>query len=223
MMTSASTFPLRLTKIDDLTRPDHFYLTAADDCYFLGEYTARKGFAFSATNRLILNFKKTMDRRGRSEWPWKERALREAAAAFRTALNNDFLNVTTLMPVPPSKAKTDPLYDDRMTRMLRAIRPQPAVDIRELVLQTASSAAAHEQAVRPRPDEIVARYRIDPGLQLPPPQAIAICDDVLTTGAHYRAAHTVLGQAFPGVRIIGLFIARRVPEAVDFSDFDELL
>jgi hypothetical protein len=59
-MTSASSFPLRLTKIDDLTRSDHSYLTAADDCYFLGEYTARKGFAFSATNRLILNFKKTM-------------------------------------------------------------------------------------------------------------------------------------------------------------------
>jgi hypothetical protein len=53
-MTSASTFPLRLTKIDDLARPDHSYLTAADDCYFLGEYTARKGFAFGATNRLIL-------------------------------------------------------------------------------------------------------------------------------------------------------------------------
>jgi hypothetical protein len=33
----------------------------------------------------------------------------------------------------------------------------------------------------------------------------------------------VLDQAFPGVRMIGLFIARRVPEAVDFSDFDELL
>jgi hypothetical protein len=222
-MTSASTFPLRLTKIDDLARPDHFYLTAADDCYFLGEYTARKNSAFSATNRLILNFKKTMDRQGKPEWPWKERALREAAAAFRTALNSDYLNTATLVPVPPSKAKTDPLYDDRMPRMLRAIRPQPPVDIRELILQTASSEAAHDQAVRPRPDEIVARYQVDPGLQLPPPQAIAICDDVLTTGAHYRAAHTVLQQAFPGVRIIGLFIARRVPEAVDFSDFDGLL
>jgi hypothetical protein len=222
-MTSASTFPLRLTKIDDLTRPDHFYLTAADDCYFLGEYTARKGFAFSATNRLILNFKKTMDRRGRSEWQWKDRALHQAAAAFRTALNNDYLNVATLVPVPPSKAKTDPLHDDRMTRMLRAIRPQPPVDVRELIMQTVSSEAVHDQTVRPRPDEIAARYQIDSGLQRPPPQAIAICDDVLTTGAHYRASRTVLEQAFPGVRIIGLFIARRVPEAVDFSDFDELL
>jgi hypothetical protein len=221
-MTSASTFPLRLTKIDDLARPDHFYLTAADDCYFLGEYTARKGFAFSATNRLILNFKKTMDRRNRPEWAWKEHALQEAATAFRTALNGDYLNIATLVPIPPSKAKTDPLYDDRMTRMLRAIRPQPPVDVRELVLQTASSEAAHDQPVRPRPEEIAARYRIDPSLRLPAPQAIAICDDVLTTGAHYRAVQAVLQQAFPGTRTIGLFIARRVPEAVDFSDFDEL-
>ena len=36
-MNSGSTFPQRLTKIDDLTRPDHTYLTQADRCYFLGE------------------------------------------------------------------------------------------------------------------------------------------------------------------------------------------
>lgn len=222
-MTSASTFPLRLTEIDDLTRPDHFYLTAADDCYFLGEYTARKGFAFSPANSLILNFKKAMDKRGTSQWPWKEGAIQHAAAAFRAALNNEFLNVATLVPVPPSKAKTDPLYDDRMTRMLRAIRPQPPVDIRELIVQAASSDAAHDLSVRPRPEEIAARYEIAPNLRLPVPGAIAICDDVLTTGAHYRAAHTIIQQVFPGVRIIGLFIARRVPEAMDFSDFDDIL
>ena len=55
-MTSGSTFPQRLTKIDDLALPDHYYLTAEDDCYFLGEYTARKGYAFSPTNQLVLNF-----------------------------------------------------------------------------------------------------------------------------------------------------------------------
>ena len=37
-MTSGGTFPQRLTKIDDLTRPDHWNLTEEDDCYFLGEY-----------------------------------------------------------------------------------------------------------------------------------------------------------------------------------------
>ena len=58
-MTSSSTFPQRLTKIDDLIRPDHSYLTDSDSCYFLGEYTARKGYAFSPGNNLVLNFKKS--------------------------------------------------------------------------------------------------------------------------------------------------------------------
>jgi hypothetical protein len=43
---------------------------------------------------------------------------------------------------------------------------------------------------------------------------------MLTTGAHYRAASSVLKRAYPGVRVIGLFIARRVPEAADIEDFD---
>src|ERR1700688_4234606 len=96
-MTSSDTFPQRLTKIDDLTRPDHFYLTAADDCYFLGEYTARKGYAFSATNQLVLNFKKSAAVRNTPQWWHKERAIGEAAAAFRASLNHNWLNVATLI------------------------------------------------------------------------------------------------------------------------------
>ena len=124
-MTSSSTFPQRLTKIDDLIRPDHSYLTDADSCYFLGEYTARKGYAFSPGNNLVLNFKKSVATRGTAQWQHKERAIQEIAAAFRSALPEKFLSTATLVPIPPSKAKTDPLYDDRMTRMLRAIRENP--------------------------------------------------------------------------------------------------
>ncbi len=219
-MTSATTFPRRLTKIDDLARPDHFYLTPADDCYFLGEYTARKGYAFSATNQLVLNFKKAMDKRHTAQWRYKEQAIGEAAVAFRTALTEDWLNVATLVPIPPSKAKHNPFYDDRLVRMLHSIRGQPLLDVRELVIQRASTAAVHDREDRPSPDEIQANYSIDDALRSPAPQVIGLFDDVLTTGAHYRAASAVLSQAFPGVRVIGLFIARRVPEAVDIEDFE---
>lgn len=219
-MTSASTFPQRLTKIDDLARPDHFYLTAEDDCYFLGEYTARKGYAFSATNQLVLNFKKSMDKRGTAQWKYKERAISDTAAAFRTALNREWLDSATLIPIPPSKARTDPMYDDRMSRMVEAIRPQPRPDIRELIVQRANMAAAHEQQQRPRPEDIQANYALDGRLQNPAPQTIGLFDDVLTTGAHYRAASNLLRQAYPGVRIVGLFIARRVPEAIDWDEID---
>ena len=71
-MTSPGAFPNRLTKIDDLTRPDHSYLTEGDACYFIGEYTARLGFTYSATNNLILNFKKPMDRRDRQNGVTRE-------------------------------------------------------------------------------------------------------------------------------------------------------
>jgi hypothetical protein len=64
--------PSRLTKIDELTRPDHTYLSPEDECYYLGEYTARKGYAFSPINDLVQNLKKPMDRRGKPEWRYKE-------------------------------------------------------------------------------------------------------------------------------------------------------
>jgi hypothetical protein len=221
-MTSGNAFPQRLTKIDDLTRPDHFYLTPDDDCYFLGEYTARKGFAFSATNQLVLNFKKSMDKRGTPQWRYKDGAIGEAATAFRAALPDDWLNAATLVPIPQSKAKSDSLYDDRLVRMLQAIRAAPRPDIRELIVQRASMAAVHEQDHRPPPEEIQANYALDEKLRNPPPQVIGLFDDVLTTGAHYRAASAALKEAFPNVRVIGLFIARRVPEAVDMEDFFDL-
>jgi hypothetical protein len=176
-MISGSTLPQRLTKIDDLSRPDHTYLTAADDCYFIGEYTARRGYAFSSTNNLVLNFKKSVQTRNTAQWPYKERAIGQSAAAFRAALNDEWLNVATLVPIPPSKARADPLYDDRMVRMLRAIRAQPPLDVRELVVQTVSTSAVHDQETRPRPAEIEALYGIDETLRDPPPRVFGLFDD----------------------------------------------
>ncbi len=41
------------TKVDDLLRDDHYYVRAEDHCFFVREYTARKGFDFSDTNQRI--------------------------------------------------------------------------------------------------------------------------------------------------------------------------
>jgi hypothetical protein len=221
-MTSKSTFPRRLTKIDALTLPDHSYLTATDTCCFLGEYSARQGYAFSATNSLVLNFKKSVAKRGLPEWQHKERAIAVAADAFKSAINPVWLDVGTLVPMPPSKAKTDPLYDDRLVRMLRAVRPTRPPDMRELIIQTQSTSAVHDNIQRPRPADIEALYQLDTSLLTPAPKVIGIFDDVLTTGAHFKAAQAVLQKAYPGVQIIGFFIARRVPEAANIEDFDDL-
>jgi len=219
-MTSGSTFPRRFTKIDPLSLPDHFYLTADDECYFLGEYTARKGYSFSDTNQLILNLKKTMDRRGKMDWPYKAAAIRKAARAFQVALNVSARTSFTFVPVPPSRAKSDPLYDDRLVQMLRGIWPGQQVDVRELINQTASTEASHDSQSRPTPAELISRYVLDGELLTPQPRAIAIIDDVLTTGSHFVAARTVLRHVLPDAQIVGLFVARRVPETMDFQDLE---
>ena len=165
-MISNVAFPARFTEVDELTRPDHFWLTVKDRCYFLGEYTARRGYAYSQTNNLILNFKKTPDRRGKPEWRYKTSAIRQAAVAFRRALGRQPPRMT-FVPIPPSKAAQDPLYDDRVTQMLRAIWPAKPADVRENIIQPESTDSVHDSLTRPTPQALAEGYRIADAMTTP--------------------------------------------------------
>jgi len=203
----------RVLQIDELTRPDHHYLEAADICYYTGEYTAGEGHAYSDTNQLIHNFKKSVDKRGTAQWQHKETAILKAAHIFRAALKPDAQ--ITFVPIPPSKSKSDPLYDNRMLRLLQETCNNRPTDIREMVIQVQSTEAVHLSNLRPTPEELIANYYIDENLTEPTPKTILIVDDVLTTGCHFKAIQQLLVQRFPHVKIFGLFIARRAPKSVD--------
>jgi hypoxanthine-guanine phosphoribosyltransferase len=41
--------------------------------------------------------------------------------------------------------------------------------------------------------------------------SLVVVDDVLTTGAHFKAMQRILNERFPDVSLIGVFVARRVP------------
>ena len=211
-MTFERGFPQRLTAIDDLTRGDHWYLREGDVCHFIGEYTARKGSAYSATNSLILDFKMSVLNAGLPVWRHKEAAIATAAAVLRGAMHPSVLDKVVFVPMPPSKAKGDAGYDDRLVRMLRAVRPGRPLDVRELIVQTRSMEPSHQRSTRPQASEIARRYRIDERLAVPEPGVVAVVDDLLTSGAHFRAAQRVLRRRFAGIEVVGLFLARRVPE-----------
>ena len=76
---------------------------------------------------------------------------------------------------------------------------------------------------RLNPDDLKECYEIDENLIEPPPNNIILFDDVITTGSHFKAAKNILNEIFPNTIILGLFIARRVPNTIDiediFSDF----
>lgn len=217
MATSRGNFPRRATAVDELTRRDHHYLEQDDRCVFIGEYTARAGYQHSETNQLILNLKKGMDRRDKRDWRYKGMAIRQAGRTFAAVLNERSLDQFTFVPIPPSKARGDPEYDDRMVQVVGAIRPERPVDARELIVQSVSTEAAHGSARRLRPEQLADIYRVDESVAAPTPAALVVVDDVLTTGAHFKAAQSVLVERFPGVPVFGLFVARRVPEEVDFD------
>ena len=210
-MSTQNIFAQQLTAIGDRTRGDHWYLRRTDVCRYLGEYTARQGSAYSATNRLILDFKTGVSRRGRRHWPQKEKAIQAAAAALRRALTAAEMERLVFVPLPPSRAKGDDGYDDRLVRMLAAVRPERPLDVRELIVQGRSVEPAHRRAARLRAWEIEELYRIDEALEAPA-GVVAVVDDLLTSGAHFRAAQRLLSRRFPDIDVVGLFLARRVME-----------
>lgn len=206
--------PTRLTKIDELTRPDHTFIEAMDECYYVGDYTARRGFSFSEINNLINNLRKPMDRRGRPEWRHKEAAIVTCGRMFREGLNEDWLASATLVPIPSSNTRNDPNYDDRLPRILQELGRGRPFDIRELVTMTRNVPQSHlAEGERVSIAELIESMGVDEALAEPPPTTIGIFDDVLTTGRHFKAVQAVLRARFPNVPLVGVFVARRVPEA----------
>lgn len=201
---------LKLPKIDDFLRSDHSYLEEDDHCWFFGEYTAKSGYRYGKTNSLISNFKKPVDRKGLPEWRYKEEAINKIANTFRSLLKRLLELEFTLVPIPPSKAKPDRLYDDRMLRVLEMSGRGLGVDIRELVRQRQSTPPAHLITPRPTPEYLIRNYYIDEEVANPAPEGIALFDDVLTDGAHFKAMQSVLKKRYPGIITKGFFVARRV-------------
>jgi predicted amidophosphoribosyltransferase len=201
---------MRLSLIDDTNRGAHSRLTEADPCYHLFEYTSGHNFEFSRTNQLIYNLKKKPSHADRPDYKYKAVAIAQCAEAFRAALNPSWLETATLVPVPCSKARDHPDYDDRMERICRQIAPN--LDVRCMIEQVQSTNASHSvrEGERNRIEELLEIYRGVEALADPAPRVIAIVDDVLTSGTHYRAVQIRLVERFPNVPIVGLFVARRV-------------
>lgn len=211
---------LRLQSIDETNRGDHWHLREEDTCLFLYEYTSRQGYSFSATNGLISNLKKKPTS-SQNELYYKGKAIRSCAADLQKTLNPKWLEVATIIPIPPSKIPGHPDYDTRMEKVCQTI--QPGLDVRSLVRQTMSLDADHLAADGQRKSiqDLVDVYEINEQLVAAKQvTTIGIVDDVLTNGTHYRAMEQVLKQRFPGVKITGIFVARRVfpPQANPFAD-----
>jgi len=200
-----------LQTIDELYLTEHHHLTSDDECYYLTTYTSGAGYEYSDDNDLMSNFKKDVNRKGKSEWKYKEDAIKEYARMLQEVnLTEVFGNDITIVPVPPSKVKTDVLYDDRLNQVLQLAFDDGSIDIKELVLQQSSTESSHSSEKRLSIEALKDNYYIDETLCADIKSTILIVfDDMITAGAHYKAMKEILEDRFPDKKIIFLGLARR--------------
>lgn len=219
MTTSDASWSSSFRKIGDLERSDHWHLTEADNCFFLGEYTSRRGYSHSQTNQLIHNLKKSPLTRGTAQWRHKERVIGDIARVMKSGIKPEFIQSSTFIPIPTSKSGDHPEYDDRLMQIARLIAP--GGDVRDLIYTVATRNALHADGARRDPVALRQSLAIRQTALAPPPQHIFLLDDVITTGCSFRVCSDLLREQFPGIDIIGLFVARRIiPSAAE--DFDIL-
>jgi len=180
-------------------RPRPAALDDADECYYLHEYLVAQAPDASGGTSLIRDFKLNPASPGyERRRHWKEEACRDFSLALSEALPWGF----PVCHVPSSKRPGDPGHDPRFAMLfdcLGACRPDLRLEAPLAIAQ--SQRAAHEGGPRSRRRFLeILRWR---GLRHPAP-VIAIVDDVVTTGAHFKACQHMLVAHGVG-RVIGLF------------------
>lgn len=212
----------RLLRIDEYLRPDHNYLSAEDECYYLMNYTPRKPANFNNENQLINNFKKHPKHRGTNHWHYKEGAIEQVCGLFAQAVR-PLINVTntTLVPIPPSKTKAHTFYDDRMVQVLQKTFGSQGADVRELLVMLTDMEPMHLSNSPRSAEDLYRNMTVDYSIQAQVRQNVVLFDDMITTGSHYAACKRHITEQFPGRVIAGIFISRRDPE--NFLDIFDLV
>lgn len=209
-------------EIDESLLPSYFYLEDDDYCLFYFVYTAKENFRFSDTNSLIWNFKKSLEKKTTNprEWPHKGRAISEIGGHLKKFIDFGIDESFTFVPIPPSKIKTDPEYDDRMNQSLKiACNGRFSATFKEAIITVKNRSASHaSDNTRLTPDELLEYLKYNDEVEIDT-EIIVIVDDVITTGSQFKACQKILREKYPEKTIWGLFIART--EHNNRSDFDD--
>ena len=216
MTTSDKSWSTRLRKIGEYERSDHSCLRADDHCVYFGEYTpvgdsGKPAWSLSKANKILVNLKKPVSRRGTVQWPHKLKAISLLGRLIRENLHEGDLEKLTFVPAPPSTSEDDPNHDPRMLQVAQAIGDD--VDVRP-ILETISTREPASQSDTARSvSNLKANTRIneEEATRLPAPKKIIVLDDMVTTGSTYVACKELLIERFRNIRVYGLLIVRRVP------------
>lgn len=206
-------------RVDKLSQGGASKLSSGDHCYFLMDRVAG-GWDKSEANRLIANLKKPVSRKGLPDWHYKNDAIEEFARDLAELLNALGLRGNSgvfLVPIPPSKAPSDPAYDDRIIQVASRASKAAGVKAMALLHTKRSTYASHmggTRSILELKDNLCLRSG---GLVLSEASLCVLVDDVITSGAHYVACRQILQEACSGLPVIGAFWAKQVPSCYEYE------
>lgn len=191
-------------KIDAVTQATIPNLTQNDQCWYARDFLRHRGFAGGETNSLILNFKKVPNTAG---WNHRTNAVRKFADEASLLISVDREASLCVTAIPSSKARNHAQYDHRFEDMFAQLKTlRPCIDIQWPITCQTTTIASHQGGTR-LPQGISSNY-VWNGFTHTIPESILIFDDVLTSGAHYRAFVDFLRtNGFTG-EIFGIFWAK---------------
>ena len=195
----------RLWKKIDLVEAPPVHLDETDDCYYARDYVAGGGYGASKANSLINNFKKPRSCQGdQLQWGYKLRDAKRFAAELSELLPKSVV----VAAIPSSRTIDDPEYDPRMEMMLEELqRLRCDILIERPIIRVRPAAALHMGGRRSV--EAVSETLAWAGFESTPDRVVLL-DDVITTGASFKACARLVREHSPSTGISGAFWARAV-------------
>ena len=205
------------------------HIKESDECYHLMEYTKRGGWEASAANSLISNFKKGYfypdgKERDSEQKYYREKAIRQFADDLYQAADDlyQFLKkapqekLVNISFIPTSKSKKDPKYDDRFELVRKKISEKFKNDSRFLFknpIEILKSRKQSSMTSEIRDERYVQKSKNNFSWvwnHSKTPDFFLVFDDVITTGAQFRAYSDLIVENIPNSPIIGLFWTKAV-------------
>ena len=184
----------------DIELHPRIHIGADDLCvYFLEKES--EGYSASDANNLIYNFKKPVSRKEYPDWYYKEEAIKKIA----TMVNSISFPRCFIVPAPTSKPRNSIGWDSRIDEIADSIT-QPQIAIAKILDVSEPLRPAHDGGSRDI--QVIKSYTLQKLLPNNGIDTVIIIDDVLTTGAHFKAWKEIILTNNPHIKqVFGLFFA----------------
>ena len=194
--------------MDQFNQP--YYINVDEDiCYYFLEYTSKVGYNYNDSNNIVFNFKSTH--------PNSIRYKRNAISYFANLIINDISNLlpkdTIYIAAPTSKTRNSALFDDRLDQVVNILNIKglsTSLKLEALSDITPSHSSGQNRNITDIKNNIIF-YGFDPTrFQVNDFIKVAIVDDVITTGAHFKACKERILEKYPKAIVYGIFLAKTV-------------